>query len=105
MSVSKKAAPLIEVSILHLAVLRAAVEGVPASTYFGSLGALANWIEETRLKSLIVSTAEPTELGRRVAEFAGLRDLGPGRAYLWEGREAALAKAQEIINRERGQQR
>lgn len=97
------AAPLIEVSIFHLAVLRAAVEGVPATTYLGSTGALANWIEETRLKGLIVSTAEPTELGQRVAAAVEIDGLPAGPAYLWPGDDALEAAAAAVMADQRVQ--
>lgn len=72
-----------EVQIFHLAVLRAAVEGVRLSEYFGATGALDHWISETKEIELIDDNCRPTKLGLAVSDKIGLTQQERCRAYLW----------------------
>lgn len=96
MSMSTKATPG-AISIFHLAVLRAAVEGVPSRTYFGSTMALREWVSETMALGLIDSPQSATELGQRVAAAVEIDGLPAGPAYLWPGDDALEAAAAAVM--------
>jgi hypothetical protein len=96
MSMSPKPTPS-AISIFHLAVLRAAVEGVPSRTYFGSTMALREWVAETKDLGLIDSPQYATELGQHVAAAVELDRLPAGPAYLWPGDEALEAAAAAAV--------
>lgn len=93
----------IAISIFHLAVLRAAVEGVPFRTYFGSTMALREWVSETMALGLIDSPQSATELGQRVAAAVEIDGLPAGPAYLWPGDDALEAAAAAVMADQRVQ--
>lgn len=75
----------IHLQIFHLAILRAAVEGKPIATYFGSTMALAYWLEETKALDLVVGdiNVEATQKGVDLYRQLRLNALPEGRATFW----------------------
>ncbi|MBK6616597.1 hypothetical protein [Ottowia sp.] len=82
--------------IHNLAVLRAAVEGKPLRSYFGSFMGLSGWIASTRVHGLIDEAGNPTALGVELAKQLALTDQEAGRAYLWRGATDLVARARGI---------
>lgn len=82
--------------IQNLAVLRASVEGVHLGAYFGSWGALNNWIASTRLLGWIDAGGKPTESGVALAQVLCLKDQGEGRAYMWRDAAALESRARAL---------
>lgn len=81
------------IEIFNLAVLRAAIEQVSLSTYFGSLGALKQWVASTQALGLIGSGNQPTAKGQLIADQLELTKQPAGRAYLWPHSDRLTAKA------------
>lgn len=88
-----------QISIHNLAVLRAAVEGrEELGTYFGSTGALNQWISSTRDFGLIDTSDVATDIGISMASQLNLSNQGVGRAYLWTNASELEKKAQVLLN-------
>lgn len=71
------------ISLHNLSILRAAVEGRPLESYFGSTGALQFWIDSTVALGLVNAQHEPTPLGESISRRIGLTSQPSGRATLW----------------------
>lgn len=89
------------ISIHNLAVLRAALEKQHLGTYFGSLGALAHWIDSTCSLGLIDQDGKGTDLGRALALHLDLFAKGMRRAYLWTDADALVTRAEAFMQSER----
>lgn len=89
------------IKIHVLAVLRAAVEGKGADTYFGSSMSLTHWIAEAWVAGLIthseLANIEATDLGRRMYEHLQLGEQPTERAYLWPDATELVKKAEDWL--------